>query len=71
MRGFALITTLVLAVTTAPVAGTAPAAAPAPAARPRIVCKPIPFPRKRKREMAAYVKPPLRHHGLPASPVRT
>jgi beta-N-acetylhexosaminidase len=41
----------------------APPAKPATAsaARPRIVQRPIPFPRKRKREMAAYAK---RHYGL-------
>lgn len=48
----------------APAAKPVSAAPPAPAAatpRPRIVQKPIPFPRKRKREMAAYAQ---RHYGL-------
>jgi beta-N-acetylhexosaminidase len=40
-------------------ASTAPKAAATP--RPHIVQRPIPFPRKRKREMAAYAK---RHYGL-------
>jgi beta-N-acetylhexosaminidase len=45
-----------------PAATAATAAAPAAAApRPHIVQKPIPFPRKRKREMAAYAN---RHYGL-------
>jgi beta-N-acetylhexosaminidase len=44
----------------APAAPATPAAA---APRPHIVQKPIPFPRKRKREMAAYAK---RHYGLNA-----
>jgi len=61
MRTFAL-TTLVLAAIAAPVAaGSAPAAAPAPAARPPIVSKPIPFPDRRKREMAAYAR---RHYAI-------
>jgi beta-N-acetylhexosaminidase len=38
-----------------------PLAKPAAAPRPQIVDRPIPFPRKRKREMAAYSR---RHYGL-------
>ena len=38
-----------------------PAAARPTAARPRICQRPIPFPRKRKREMAAYAR---RHYGI-------
>jgi N-acetylmuramoyl-L-alanine amidase len=51
------------ATTTTPVAPTTPQAAPAkrPSKKPTIVRKPIPFPAKRKAEMAAYAQ---RHYGL-------
>ena len=47
----------------------APAVAPAASAargvpRPSIIAKPIPFPAKRKREMAAYAR---RHYGIDSS----
>jgi hypothetical protein len=50
-------TVLALALASGLSAGTAAASAP----RPRIVAKPIPFPAKRKREMAAYAR---RHYGI-------
>jgi N-acetyl-anhydromuramyl-L-alanine amidase AmpD len=39
----------------------APAQKPSASARPHVVQRPIPFPRKRKREMAAYAQ---RHYGI-------
>jgi N-acetylmuramoyl-L-alanine amidase len=51
------------ATATPPPASTSAAAKPRPAAmqKPRIVSRPIPYPRKRKREMAAYAR---RHYGI-------
>jgi hypothetical protein len=62
MRIPALITTLVLAAAAAlAAAGATPAARVPAAARPAIVSKPIPFPARRRREMAAYAR---RHYGI-------
>lgn len=60
MRVLAVLTVLALAVSTGAVASGEPQAGSAAAAKPAIAKRLIPYPKKRKREMAAYSK---RHYG--------
>jgi N-acetylmuramoyl-L-alanine amidase len=54
--------------TASPATAAPKAGQPTVVARPHIVAKPIPFPQKRKREMAAYAK---RHYGLDTYRLKT